>query len=150
MHYFRPRVWQSRVLCLGVARGILKIGLFGRFCGYSCAMLGSTVDTRSASVLGAFGRVLHIFYREMDSDPKVFSLRSHAEWRIVLSRCFSSQSWYASSHLEIRKVFLRGSHVAGSCDDGADFLGHLCQTQVPGVPVQRGSQTPGCPAHIAN
>ena len=39
--------------------------------------------------------------------------------------------------------------VPGSGDDGADFLWHLCQTQVPGVPVQPGSQTLGCPAHIA-
>ena len=50
-----PRIWESRVLCLGVACGRLKVGFFGRFCGYSCAMLGSTVDTCSASVLGAFG-----------------------------------------------------------------------------------------------
>ena len=45
------------VLCLGVVEEY-SIGLFGRFS--SCAMLGSTVDTCSASVLGAFGR-LYIF-----------------------------------------------------------------------------------------
>ena len=101
-----PRIWKSRVLCLGVACGTLKIGFFGRFCGYSCAMLGSTVDTCSAPVLGAFGRILHIVY---ESDPEVFSLRTHAEWRSVLSRCFSSQSWYARSHLEKWKLLLRGS-----------------------------------------
>ena len=54
-----PRIWESRILCLGVACGRLKVGFFGRFCGYSWAMLGSTVDTCSASVLGAFGRNLH-------------------------------------------------------------------------------------------
>ena len=47
------------------------------------------MDTYSASVLGAVGRILHIFYGEMDSDLEVFSLRSHAERRSVLSRCFS-------------------------------------------------------------
>ena len=66
-------------------------------------------DTCSASILGAVGRILHIFYGEVDSDLEVFSLRSHVEWRSVLSRCFSSQSWYASSHLEIWKLLLRGS-----------------------------------------
>ena len=40
--------------------------------------------------------------------------------------------------------------VAGSGGDGADFLRHLCETQVPGVPVQPWSQTPGCPPHVAN
>ena len=58
-------------------------------------MIGSTVDTCSASVLGAFGRITHIFYGEVDSKSEVFSLRSHAEWRSVLSRCSSFQSWYA-------------------------------------------------------
>ena len=76
---------------------------------FSCAMLGSTVDTRSASVLGAFGRIAHFFYFEVDSDPEVFGLRSHAEWRSVLSRCCSSQSRYASSNLEFGKLLLRGS-----------------------------------------
>ena len=100
-----PRIWKSRVLCLGVACGTLKIGFFGRFCGYSCAMLGSTVDTCSAPVLGAFGRILHIVY---ESDPEVFSLRTHAEWRSVLSRCFTSQSWYASPSLSwLHSVFVR-------------------------------------------
>ena len=71
---------------------LLKIGFFGRFCGYSCAMHGPTVDTCSASVLGAFEQILHIFCGEMDSDLEVFSLRARAEWRRVLSRRFSSQS----------------------------------------------------------
>ena len=30
----------------------------------------------------------------------------------------------------------------------ADFWGHLCQTQVPGVPVPPGSQTPGLVRHM--
>ena len=50
--------------------------------------------------LGAFGRVMHIFYGEVGSNPEVFSLRSHAERRGVLIRCFSSQSLHASSHLK--------------------------------------------------
>ena len=39
---FWLRIWQSRFLCLGVACGVQGIG---RFCGYSGAVLGSTVDT---------------------------------------------------------------------------------------------------------
>ena len=37
----------------------------------------------------AFGRIAHIFYVAMDSNPEVSGLRSHAEWSRVLSRCFS-------------------------------------------------------------
>ena len=66
-------------LCLGVAFGVLRIGFFGRFCGYSGAMLGSTVITRSASVRGAFGRIAHIFNGEADSNPEVSCLHSVAE-----------------------------------------------------------------------
>ena len=39
------------------------------------AMLGSTVDTCSASVRG-FGRISHIFYVATDSDPEAFLLHS--------------------------------------------------------------------------
>ena len=84
-------------------------------------MLGPTVDTCSASVRGAFGRILHIFHGEAESDPEVFSLRSHAEWRNVLSRRFSSQSWYALlvlGNLEItftRLTWLVAVMMAGQC-----------------------------------
>ena len=49
------------------------------------------------------------FYGEGDSNSEVFSLRPHAAWRSVLSRCFSSQSWYASSHWENWTLLLRVS-----------------------------------------
>ena len=77
----------TRPVCLGVACGVLKIEFFGRFCGYSCAMHGPTVNTCSASVRDATGRNAHIFHCEANSNPEVFFLRSHAEWRSVLSRC---------------------------------------------------------------
>ena len=70
-------------------------------------MLGSTVDTCSASV------TVHIFYGEVDSNSEVFCLRSHAEWSSVLSRCFSSQSWcalLALGNLEI--IFTRLTWLA--------------------------------------
>ena len=58
-------------------------------------MIGSTVITCSASVRGAFGRIAHIFYGEADSNSEVSCLLSHAEWRGVHSRYFSSQSLFA-------------------------------------------------------
>ena len=67
-----------------------------------------------------FGRIAHIFYGEVDSNSEVFCLRSHAEWRSVLSRCFSSQSWYALlalGNLEI--TFTRLTWLAACDDDGA-------------------------------
>ena len=52
----RPRIWQPLPLCLGVACGVQ--GWIRRemplLCYSSCAMLASTVDTCSWSVLGGF------------------------------------------------------------------------------------------------
>ena len=42
------------------------------------------------------------------SDPELFGLRSHAEWRTVLSRCFSSQS-------STRFTWLAVVMMAGQC-----------------------------------
>ena len=67
------------------------------------------------------------FYGEVDSISEVLSFRSHAEWRSVLRRCFSLQSWYAMLALGNLKLFLRSS-VAGSCDDGGSVL-----CEVPGL-----------------
>ena len=103
-------------------------------------MLGSTVDKMSATVL-SFGRISHIFYVAVDSNSEVSSLRSHAEWRSVLSRCFSLLSSTRCSHLETGHYFYERH---GSCGDGADFLEHLCQTQLPGWCWYSGSQSPGC------
>ena len=89
-----------------------------------------------------FGRILHIFNGEVDSHPEVFSLRPHAADVSALSPDMRARTWKSGNYFfEVL--------VAGSFDDGADFLEHLCQTQGPGVLVQPGSQTPGCPAHIA-
>ena len=40
------------------------------------------------------------FYVDVDSDLEVFFLRSHAEWRSVLSRCLRSWLMHAQSALE--------------------------------------------------
>ena len=37
----------------------------------------------------AFGRISHVVYVAVDSNPAMFGLRSLAEWSRVLSRCFS-------------------------------------------------------------
>ena len=52
------------------------------------AMLGLTVDTVPATVL-CFGRISHIFYVAVDSNPEVFGLHSDVEWSRALSRCCS-------------------------------------------------------------
>ena len=60
----------KNILCLGVACGMLENDFFERFCGCSCAMLGSTVDTCSATV--RFGRIHTNFDVHVDSNPVVF------------------------------------------------------------------------------
>ena len=83
---FCLRIWQSHVLCLGVACGILKIEFFWRFCGYSRnAWLNS--EYMFCISTWRIGRLAHNFYGAVNSNPEVFFLRSHAEWRSVLSRC---------------------------------------------------------------
>ena len=80
------RIWQIHVLCLGVACGLRKNEFFERFCGYSCATLGSTVDTCSASARDASGRNAHILHGQVGSNPEVFSSSSR-RMESVLSRC---------------------------------------------------------------
>ena len=63
----------------------------------------------------------------------------HNNHKKCASRCFWLQ------YLEHWKYFYE-LHVAEMRDEGQHFLGHLCQTEVPGVPVQPGSQSPGWPA----
>ena len=59
---------------------------------------------------------LHIFsYVAVESNPEVFGLLSHAEWRRVLSRCFSFS--LAPGNLKIHE-----SHVAGGCDDVRELI----------------------------
>ena len=87
-------------------------------------MLGSKVDTCSASRRRASGRIAHFFYGEVDSNSEVFSLRSHAEWRSVLSRCFSLQSWHALLALGNLEITFYEAHVTGSSDDGGSVRRH--------------------------
>ena len=90
----------SPVSCAWVLHMEYRIGFFGRCC-----------DSLGACLARHWIHVLHQYLALLDEVCtlstvkwtrilRVFSLRSHAEWRSVLSRCFSSQSWYASSHLE--------------------------------------------------
>ena len=61
------------------------------------AMLGSTADTSYASVHLAFRRISQYFLVYSDSDPEAFFLRSHAEWRSVLSPCLMLWPMHAQS-----------------------------------------------------
>ena len=117
------RIWQSHVLCLGVAREILKNGSFGRFCGCSRATLGSTVDTCSASVRGFLDEMHTLSTSSWTRILRCFFLRSHAEWRrSVLSRCLRCLETGNSVH-EL--------HVAGRVGVGASAqaLAHLHWSQ---------------------
>ena len=63
------------------------------------------------STLG-FWTNFRILYVDVDSEPEVFLLRSHAEWRSMLSRCF----WL----LHFTRVHIRNSYelrVAGTLHD---------------------------------
>ena len=57
------RIWQSHVLCLRVACGILK----NEFSGDS-----AVIRAQRLAVRGAFGRIAHNFYVGVDSNPEVF------------------------------------------------------------------------------
>ena len=58
------------------------------------------------------------------------------------SRCYGCSLALRGSHLETLDFFLRVSRVELH-DDGQDFLGHLCQSQVPVVPESPGVSLPG-------
>ena len=66
----REMPWCSGAQCLAseccLKNKVLDVGSVRRLSGYS-AMLGSTMDTYSAPVLGC-GRISHIFYVEVDSN----------------------------------------------------------------------------------
>ena len=48
--------------------------------------------------------------------------------------------WWTSQFAQ-RQVAV--GYVAAMCDQGQDFLGHLCQSQVPVVPESPGVSLPG-------
>ena len=95
-----PRIRQSGFLCLGDTCGVQIIGFFGRFCGYSGAMLGSTVDTCFASVLCLWMNYAHFLLRILrcsvsvltqngevcSADASAFSMR----WKLILR---GSRGW---------------------------------------------------------
>ena len=108
------------------------------------AMLGSTVNTYSASVRDDLDEFCTFFYNEMDSRPGVVSVLTHNEEVCTADASVSCPARDA----HIRKIFF-ALHVAGSCDDGADFLGHLCQTQVS-VPAPRESVSWVCRPMLHN
>ena len=98
------RICQSHVLCLGVACGILKNEFFGRFSGYSRAMLGLTVDACSAPA-----RAHTISTSTWTPILRCFSSFSRRMERSAQSRCLRC--------LEIRNS-MHGLHVAGRLHEG--------------------------------
>ena len=103
-------------LCLGVAFGVqnwILREILRVFRAQRLARQWVHVLHQCLALLDEF----RIFPREVDSNSKVFSLRSRAEWRRVLSRCFSIQSWYGARTWKPRNYF-NEVHVAGSGDDG--------------------------------
>ena len=65
------RIWQSHVLCLGVACGVLKNEFFGRFYGYSCAMLGSLLDEMHTLSTAKRTRILRCFFFVLTQNGEV-------------------------------------------------------------------------------
>ena len=126
------------------------------FCFFTCGFVsGSHVfgvsvlhrGTCSASVRDALVRIAHIFLRWCgpQSCCVVSALTQNGEVCSANASVFSPARVRALANLNFFFEF----HVAGSCDDGADFLGHLCQTQVPGSASTPGVRLPGGPAHGA-
>ena len=68
------------------------------------AMLGSTVDFGLRQYL-AFGRITTHFPRRCGLGFGRFCLRSHAEWRSMLSRCFDLSPCTRCSPLEYGHYF---------------------------------------------
>ena len=68
----RPCVCQSCFRCLGVVRGVQVLDFSGDAAFLWGAMLGLAVNTSSASVRDAFGRIAHNFHVAVDSNPVVW------------------------------------------------------------------------------
>ena len=95
------------------------------------------VDTCSA---GGFGRISAFStLRRTRFLKRCFSIR--LEWRSVPSRCFGCSLLSAVHSWKLGSPFYE-LHVAAMRDQGQDFLGHLCQSQVPAVPESPGVFTP--------
>ena len=84
---FWPRIWQSRVRCLGVAFGVRELDSSGGavILSVQCLARQWIHVLHQCLVLDEF----HIFSTLPSTRILLRGLRSHAEWRSVLSRCFS-------------------------------------------------------------
>ena len=111
------------------------------------AMLGLTVDTRSASVLWRLWMNFTHFLRCGRTRILKCSFPTRFDWRSVPSRRFGLQSCSSAARTWKLGSPFHELHVAAKRDQGQHFLEHLCRSQVPGV-VQPVSQTPGWPAHM--
>ena len=83
------------------------------------------MDTWFCISYGAFGRMAPVLNGEVDSEPEVFFLCSHAEWRSVLGRCFSFQSGCTARTWKTGHYFFE-LHVAETRDDGQHFFAAQC------------------------
>ena len=90
---------------------------------------------------GGFGRIYTFStWRRTRFLKRCFSIR--LEWRSVPSRCFGCSLLSAVHSWKPETPFYE-LHVAVMRDQGQDFLGHLCQSQVPVVPESPGVLLPG-------
>ena len=80
---------------------------------------------------------VHIFYVAADSDPEAVFLHSVSMEKCAQSMLLVAVWLCAVGTLKRWKFFSRVSLVELH-DQGQDFLGHLCQSQVPVVPESPG------------
>ena len=85
---FRPCIWQSLLVRLGVACGVQSLD-FREILVLLVRNAWFDSGYMFCGSLGVVGRITHNFYVDVDSDFEAFFLRSHEEWRSMLSRCFS-------------------------------------------------------------
>ena len=88
-----PCIWQSVLVRLGVAYGVQLLD-FREILVPLVRDVWFDIGYMFCAVLAFIERITHFFYVDVDSDCGVF-LRSHAEWRSMLSRCFSFESLHA-------------------------------------------------------
>ena len=131
VHYFRCLCGSHCSGRLGVAEEYGKLVLREMSISVG-AMLGLTVGTFSASVLRwlrtYFTHLLRCGGLASGSVLSPFGLNGEA-CPVDASGCSFA---LRTSHLETWKSFFYELHVAAMRDQGHHFLGHLCQSQVPG------------------
>ena len=87
------------------------------------AMLGSTVDTCSASVLCAFGRFAHIFHGDVDSNPAVFVSVLTRNGEVCLADASALSPGMRARTWKTGHYFYE-LHVAETRDDGGSVRRH--------------------------